>query len=92
MHKVEFKFNNGEQVRDIVTGFTGTIISMSKHINNCLQYGVRPRMIVEDGKQGKYPEMSWFDEDEVEIVPEGEQVVMPPKIRPTGGPRDNQQL
>ena len=90
MSSVDFKFECGDQVEDIITGFKGTVVSQNHHINNCNQFGVRPRMVEEAGKQSKYPEAQWFDEDDLKAV-EAEKRTIPASAR-SGGPRDNPQF
>lgn len=79
--KVEFKFSNGEEVKDIVSGFTGIIDCVSLWLNGCRRYSVQPKM-----KKGgtEKPDALWIDEESLEKISDGvNKVVKPTK---TGGP------
>lgn len=79
--KVEFEFENGEEVRDVVSGFTGIIDCVSLWLNGCRRYSVQPKM-----KEGetKKPDGIWIDEESLEKISNG----VKKEIKPTrtGGP------
>ena len=54
----EWKFDLGEEVKDVVTGFKGVIIVRSQWLNGCVQYGIKPRV----KRDGKLSETEYFDE------------------------------
>jgi heat shock protein HspQ len=83
----DFKFENGQQVRDKVTGFVGTIVVQSFYLNKCLRYGVQPK--VSEKEPEKVPETIMFDEDQLELL-DAPAVEMPRKK--TGGPFDQPKL
>jgi len=58
MNKVEFKFKNGDVVKDIITGFTGTITSCCYNISGLNDYVVTAK----PEKEGKEPNTGWYDE------------------------------
>lgn len=60
-----FKFELGVTAESKISGFTGVVTSRSEHLNGCNRYWVAPRV----DKEGKLPEGSWMDEDELEVVP-----------------------
>ena len=66
----------GDRVVDIVTGFTGVVISRIEYINGCIQFGVKPKADKTGMKSAEY-----IDEKELKIV--GKPVVMEKKR--TGG-------
>lgn len=79
--KVEFKFNNGDEVEDIVSGFKGIIDCASLWLNGCRRYSVQPKM----GKdKTEKPESIWMDEETLKKLSDG----VNKKIKPskTGGP------
>lgn len=41
---VEFKFNNGEEVKDLVSGFTGIIDCCAIWLNGCKRYSIQPKV------------------------------------------------
>ena len=79
--KVNFKFKNGEEVKDVVSGFTGIIDCVSLWLNGCRRYSVQPKM--EKGKTDK-PDSIWLDEESLVKLSDG----VSEKIKPskTGGP------
>lgn len=78
---VEFKYPNGIEVRDIVSGFTGIIDCQSMWLNGCRRYSVQPKM--KEGDTSK-PESIWIDEESLEKVSNGVNKVIVPSE--TGGP------
>ena len=53
-----FIFELGQEVEDIVTGFTGIVRSRSQWLTGCNTYGVVSRKLKDDKPQ----EPVWFDE------------------------------
>jgi len=60
---VPFIYDNGDKVRDKITGVHGTIIGRADYLSGCNRYGVQP---VADA--GKYVEACWFDEPRIELI------------------------
>jgi len=81
MTKIEFKFKNGEEVKDLVTGLIGIIDCSSMWLNGCKRYSVQPRI---QGDETKRPNAIWMDEEQLEFVSAG----ISKKVKPTetGGP------
>jgi len=79
--KVDFKFENGNEVRDIVSGFTGIIDCSSLWLNGCRRYSIQPKM--KEGDSNK-PESLWMDEETLELISDG--VVKSITPTKTGGP------
>ena len=78
---VKFKFSNGEEVKDVVSGFTGIIDCCSLWLNGCRRYSVQPKM--KEGDTTK-PDSLWMDEESLEKISNGvKKEVKPTK---TGGP------
>jgi hypothetical protein len=80
--KIEFKFDNGQKVKDMVTGMTGIINGAVIWLNGCKQYSVQPKMEKGDSKK---PSSWWIDEQQLVVVRGGLQDT---KVKPkeTGGP------
>ena len=78
---VNFKFDNGHEVKDLVSGFTGIVDCCSLWLNGCRRYSVQPKM--KKGGTTK-PESIWVDEESLEKISDG----LIKKIKPTetGGP------
>jgi hypothetical protein len=62
----EFKHELGIEAKDIVTGFSGIVISRTEHITGCNTYGITPKAI-----DGKTLDTNWFDENRVEKIGNG---------------------
>lgn len=60
----EPKFQNGDEVKDSVTGLKGIIVVTSVWLNGCIRYSVQPQEL----KDGKPVEASSFDENELILV------------------------
>ncbi|MFN4283484.1 MAG: hypothetical protein ACK4NA_12680 [Alphaproteobacteria bacterium] len=54
-------FNNGQRVRDQITGFKGVIECTVIWINGCVRYGVRS----EELKDGKPLDLQYLDEEQL---------------------------
>lgn len=79
--KVDFKFDNGVEVIDQVSGLTGIIDCSSLWLNGCKRYSVQPK--IKEGETSM-PESYWVDEQQIELVSEG--ISKKIKPTPTGGP------
>ena len=80
MMKVNFKFDNGVEVEDIVSGLTGIIDCASVWLNGCKRYSVQPRVqLLENNK----PEAIWMDEANLVKISDGVNRKIKPKD--TGG-------
>lgn len=55
----------GHKVKDRVTGFEGTVTSVSFDLFGCVQCIVTPE---HNKKEGKTPDSYWFDEKRVEVL------------------------
>ncbi len=62
-----FKFELGIEVQDVITEFTGIIMSRSEHLTGCNVYSVAPKVLT-DGKPG---ETQWYDENRLIKVSDG---------------------
>lgn len=69
----------GQEVRDVLTGASGTVIARSEYLHGCVRVSVQPRE-VKDGMPGE-----WFtvDEPQLEIVAD----TPAPRPKQRGGPR-----
>jgi hypothetical protein len=73
-----FKFDLGDDVEDIITGFTGIIVVRSQWIHNCNTYGLRSKVLKDD----KPMDAQYFDEPQLKVVTK--KVIK--ERRDTGGP------
>ncbi len=80
----EFKIEMGKQVRDSITGFTGTVTGRCAYITGCLHYLVTPK-----GKPNKMEDEQWLDEERLLAQPKRGRPTAPKRKRRTarvGGP------
>ena len=61
---INFKFDNGDKVKDKITGFTGIIVRRTQWLNNCNTYGVQPEKL----KDGIPQNVQSFDEPQLKSV------------------------
>ena len=76
----------GQEVRDIVTGFTGIATVRADHLFGCIRIGVKPQGF---DKDGRIQDHEFFDEAALEVVGEGIFPSLPEPVKPkktTGGP------
>jgi hypothetical protein len=66
---MSFKFNNGEEVKDLISGFKGIIIGRCDYLTGCRQYLLKPKKL--DKATGKPIDGYWFDEDRLNLVSKG---------------------
>lgn len=65
------KIELGMKVRCLVTGFEGIATGRCEYLNGCVQYLVRPRCVAEEGKPAKYPDGTWIDFQNLEVIGDG---------------------
>lgn len=66
MSRDNFRFQRGEFVRDIITGFSGVVISRMDSITGCDRYCVQPAKL----QDNKMIEAVWIDDHCLELDPE----------------------
>ena len=67
-----FKFQLGDKVKDVVTGYEGIVTSRTRYLNGCLSYGVRAQKL----HDGKPIDAIWLDEEQLEEI-HGAAIVLP---------------
>ena len=77
---MDAKFNNGDIVRDAVTGYVGMIIATTLWLNGCYRYVVQAQTLDKDGVPVKDVQ---FDEHQLVRVEDRKHVGK----HETGGPR-----
>ena len=77
---METKFKLGDVLKDIVTGYEGVCMGITKYYTDCTHYGLLAKILDE---QGKPKEWIWIDE--TRIVPVGERVELVKGDKPTSG-------
>ncbi len=61
----EFKFGQGDMVKDSISGFKGIVASRCDHFYGCNTYGVKQKKLKDDGT---VQDAQWFDEPQLEMV------------------------
>lgn len=59
----DFKYNNGDEAKSIVTGFKGMITARADHLYGCNRYMLQPKI-----KDNAMQDAFWHDEDELVIT------------------------
>jgi len=59
----EFYYKLGAAVKDVVTGFKGTVTGRVEYLTGCRQYMVAPKM----KDDGTLMEPRWYDEDRIKV-------------------------
>ena len=60
----EFKFRNGDEVLEKITGFKGTITGTCFYLTGCNQYLITAKA----ENESKEPTALWYDEGRIELV------------------------
>jgi len=78
-----FKYSLGDVVKDVFTGFSGTIMAATMYITGCNHYGILPLKLT---KEGKIRDYEWLDESRLVLIKS-----KPVKYRApnTSGPEQN---
>lgn len=87
---VNYKFAKGDEVKDVITGFKGIVISQTSWFNGCVRYIVQSQKL---GKDNDPDKGNAFDEAQLELV-KGKKVKAPAiesaTVKSPGGPRNDQ--
>jgi len=59
------KFENGDLLRDNVTGLEGIVMVVAHYSTGCIHYGIQPQKVKEDGN---VPDWTWLDESRFSLV------------------------
>lgn len=59
----EFKFSNGDEVKERITGYSGTITGTCFYLTGCNQY-----LITGQSVDNKEPVALWYDESRIDLV------------------------
>jgi len=63
--KINFKFARGDEVKDMITGFKGIVVTQVAYMTGCNQVGVKHQTAKNNG----IPiEPLWIDEVKLELV------------------------
>lgn len=60
-----FKYELGQELKDIVTGFSGIVMCRSEYFTGCKHYGLASKAL---SKEGKVNEWEYFDESRLVLV------------------------
>lgn len=80
-----FKYELGQELKDIVTGFSGIVMCRSEYFTGCKHYGLASKAL---SKEGKVNEWEYFDESRLVLVSK-KKVFDREGLKPTSGPGHN---
>jgi hypothetical protein len=61
------KFELGEELQDVVTGYKGIVMGRTDYFTGCVHYGLAAREL----KDGKTLDWEWFDETRLSKIGNG---------------------
>jgi hypothetical protein len=82
MSTAEFKYSNGDEVKDSITGFKGIVVAQTKWLNGCVRYLIQPQNL----KDGKTVEAESVDEGQLIMVKAAKPVKKTKGEEDPGGP------
>ncbi len=62
--KVNFVYDNGDVLKDRVTGLEGVVMVRAEYSTGCHHYGLLPQEI----NDSKEPDWTWFDQSRLDLV------------------------
>lgn len=74
------KFKFGDEVKEVITGFTGVVWARYSYMNGCVRYELKPRKL----KDGLAQDGQVFDQEQLVLTKAGAVKIA---AQPTGGPR-----
>ena len=75
----------GQQVKDSITGYSGTVVGWTLFLYGCERVGIQGPL----DKDGKVPDIVWFDEEQVIALPIKRIAKKRGKGSTPAGPREN---
>ncbi|MGR3220922.1 MAG: hypothetical protein ACUZ8H_14055 [Candidatus Anammoxibacter sp.] len=80
---IDHKFNMGDRLKDIVSGYEGIVMNIAQYSTGCVHYGLDAQNL----KDGKTCDWEFFDTSRLVLI-EAE-VVKFDLVRPVSGPCQN---
>ncbi len=77
---MEFKFDNGQVLKDKVSGFQGVVVAKTHYYTGCRHYGLCSQEL----HDGKPVDWEWFDESRLFLVIGEESVLEKPQAQTSG--------
>lgn len=60
-----FRFNNGDEVKDKISGFVGVVIARTDWFNGCVRYTIQSQQLKDNSAPG---EAHTFDDEQLDLV------------------------
>lgn len=79
-----FKYELGEVLKDIVTGFEGVAMGRTQYSTGCNHYGLIPQKLTETGIPNE-----WVWLDETRLIPSKKKGILLGRAKPASGPAPN---
>lgn len=76
----------GDEVQDVITGFTGIAISIATYLHGCARICVQPQQLDDNGK---IKDTQWFDEPQLMVMKQQKISFRKETKEETGGPKDD---
>ena len=83
MTQHESRFNLGDMAIEKLTGVSGRVVSVCFYETGCTHIGIKRLGVDKDGKPF---DMLWFDEPNVDLLPEQKDELKPNPSKKPGGP------
>lgn len=83
--QIPFKFELGEILKDIVTGYTGVAMGRTQYFTGCNHYGLLSQKVNKDGDPDNW---CWFDQSRLARTNKAK-VVLGGSNKPTSAPGHN---
>lgn len=76
------RFNNGDVLKDKVTGLEGVVMVVAHYSTGCIHYGLQERRVKDDGTLNNW---EWLDQSRLELVKSAE-ITFSVDLKNPGGP------
>ena len=80
MSTVNFKYENGDILKDKVTGYQGVVMVRAEYSTGCLHYGLQGNEL----KDGMPPNWEWLDSTRLELVKSAQVIFDIDTSKPSG--------
>ena len=77
------KIKLGQQVKDSITGYEGTAVGETLWLYGCKRIGIQGNL----DKDGKVPDIVWFDADQLTVIPKAKRKANKKKEKDPAGER-----
>lgn len=83
----EFKFDLGDEARDLLNGYRGIVVARAQYLTGCNTYGLQSSKL----KDGQPAETVWIDENRLALTAK-QKVTIPRPAENPGGPHSRSEF